>query len=306
MKGSTIATFACVCAGTAQGFVVQTPLIQTAHAVSRAARVPVAGARALQMSPQSEVFEKYGHLKGAKVTPVSETMTKFCQLYTKPILPQYRTLANELLQSTHLTIMDARYKYDAVFAFGLHAFYYRTMSGYPGETEKDEIFAGIVNALNLNLEQIVKDAVAMEEWAKASTEEEISAAAIGEGDSTLAQVAREVKDNKFYLYSRIWCMGLIQALELANTEVTEEKLVKLLNQIGFPSEKPKQDLEQYKDTIEKVESAEQLYREIEIREKKKMAERLEEKARRALAAAQAAENGEEAEEKTKTEAAPTL
>ncbi|KAG5188183.1 thylakoid formation protein-domain-containing protein [Tribonema minus] len=240
-------------------------------------------------APDTPGAKRFGDLSGKEVKTVSASMTRFCEQYKRPILPQYRTIVNDLIQSTHLTLVDARFKYDAVFALGLHGIYFRLLKSYPGEGEAQTIFDALTNCLDLESASIASDAESLSTWAKSASEADLVAALKGEGDSQLASIARAAKDDEFYLYSKMWGLGLIQMMEGAGIETTQEKVVELVEYVGFPVAKVKQDLVQYKDVLEKALQAEQLFKEIEIREKKKMAERLEEKAKRALAQAQAAD-----------------
>lgn len=240
-------------------------------------------------APDTPLSRRFGSLKGKNVKPVSESMRQFCEAYPKPILPQYRTLVNDLIQSTHLTTVDARFKYDAIFGHGLHSVFYKLMKAYPGEGEKDKLFKALVSSLDLDPAQLAADSEALASWAKSASEADLAAALKGEGDSQIATVAKGAKQDEFYMYSKMWGIGLIQLMENCGIELSDEKLESLITNFGLPAGKAKQDLQQYKDILEKSAAAEQLFKEIEIREKKKMADRLEAKAKAALEAASKAE-----------------
>ena len=87
----------------------------------------------------------------------------------------------------------------------------------------------------------------------------------------------------------MWGFAIVRLMEKAGMDLNPDTIGDLVEGLGFPVAKAKQDIIQYKDTMEKAAQAEQLFREIEIREKKKMAERLERKAQVAMDAAKAAE-----------------
>eukprot|EP00611_Tribonema_gayanum_P024275 TRINITY_DN531_c0_g3_i1.p1 TRINITY_DN531_c0_g3~~TRINITY_DN531_c0_g3_i1.p1 ORF type:complete len:316 (-),score=100.65 TRINITY_DN531_c0_g3_i1:36-926(-) len=244
--------------------------------------IPARASQVTMSDPDTPLVKRFGSLKGRDVKPVSESMMSFCKCYPKPILPQYRTLVNDLIQSTHLSVVDARFTYDAVFATGLHGIFFKLMRSYPGEGEEKVIFDCLMNCIDLDPAQVTADAEGLISWAKSASEADLEAAMKGEGSSALAAVANAAKDDEFYLYSKNWGLGLILIMEAAGVETSEEKMEHFVALLGFPAGKAKQDLLQYKEVLEKTAQAEQLFKEIEIREKKKMADRLEEKARRAL------------------------
>lgn len=49
----------------------------------------------------------------------------FFQQYKKVVLTQFRTIVTEYLQSTHLTVYDARFKYDPLFGVGFYTSFMR-------------------------------------------------------------------------------------------------------------------------------------------------------------------------------------
>ena len=58
------------------------------------------------------------------VKTVSETVADFYKAYPQPpVMPMYRTFLIDSLTSTHIALVDARFKYDAVFALGLQEYF---------------------------------------------------------------------------------------------------------------------------------------------------------------------------------------
>ncbi len=112
----------------------------------------------------SPLFRRFGNLKGKNVKTVSESIEDFCQLYTKPILPQFRTTVNEILVINHLYKVNARFKYSPVYAYGLHSTFFKLLSLYPGEGVLIQILDAIVQSINLDLEQFHKDVEKVENW----------------------------------------------------------------------------------------------------------------------------------------------
>merc|ERR1712113_646143 len=94
------------------------------------------------------------------------------------------------------------------------------------------------------------------------------------------------------LYSFPFSVGLFRVMEIAGVEVNKANAEEWGKALEIsPLAKLTSDLETYKLNKDKLQQAEEMIREVEIREKKKLAERLEEKAKK-LAAKAAAKKGE--------------
>jgi hypothetical protein len=116
----------------AAGAVLRVPALQ-------AATIPTESQASVAAPVDSPVYKRFGSLKGKAVRTVSESMIEFSKLYKRPVLPQYRILVNELIQSTHLTVVDARFQNDAMLSYGFSTFFWRLMTGYPAEGEADKV-----------------------------------------------------------------------------------------------------------------------------------------------------------------------
>merc|ERR1712232_4020 len=111
--------------------------------------------------------------------------------------------------------------------------------------------------------EVDAEAAEVAAWAQGKTREDIASALRGEGDSTLAQVANDVMED--------WvgtCLGKPHYTACADSDL-------YFKQKG------------------KLDMMETMMKEIEIREKKRMADRLEAKAEMALLAAEKAEKMQE-------------
>jgi len=67
----------------------------------------------------TEFARRFGHRAGMKVPTVSDSMTKFTADLDQPINALYRNYVTDLVATTHLTVVDARWSYDAVWALGM-------------------------------------------------------------------------------------------------------------------------------------------------------------------------------------------
>ena len=67
----------------------------------------------------TEFARRFGDRAGAKVKTVSESMTEFTAHLDQPINALYRNFVTDLVATTHLTVVDARWSYDAVWALGM-------------------------------------------------------------------------------------------------------------------------------------------------------------------------------------------
>jgi hypothetical protein len=91
----------------------------------------------IKWAPSKEFFELYGFKNNTERYKRKTMNVKmdFYSSYTKPILPQYKTFIADIMSMAFIQSVDARYKYDALHAFGLCTQYYTIMKGYALQEE---------------------------------------------------------------------------------------------------------------------------------------------------------------------------
>jgi Thylakoid formation protein len=91
--------------------------------------------------PSKEFFEKFAfqNMTEKYKRKVMDVKIDFYGAYRKPILPQYKTFIADLMAMTFIQSVDARYKYDALHAFGICTQYYTIMKGYALQDEVREV-----------------------------------------------------------------------------------------------------------------------------------------------------------------------
>lgn len=235
---------------------------------------------------------------------VSQTIQEFEEGYKRPIITLWRSPLNDMLQTTHLSVVNADYKYDPFFAYGFLELMDLIMSSYPVPAEGDKITDALISALDFEPATIRADRAAIQTWVEGKTEADCLAAAGAGSGSPVADAAAIVKGraNPDYFHTRPGNVGLLTLMDKVGVKADKESIERWAAAFGY-RERPVSNmsglLKEYQD---KIANAMQMIKAMEIREKKRMADALEEKAKAAQAKAEAASSS--SADKASGDAAP--
>eukprot|EP00599_Poterioochromonas_sp_BG-1_P005040 CAMPEP_0173148656 /NCGR_PEP_ID=MMETSP1105-20130129/9853_1 /TAXON_ID=2985 /ORGANISM="Ochromonas sp., Strain BG-1" /LENGTH=311 /DNA_ID=CAMNT_0014063359 /DNA_START=352 /DNA_END=1287 /DNA_ORIENTATION=+ len=224
-----------------------------------------------------EFFEKM-MLRPKKVRrTLMEAKIDFYSEYRTPILPQYKTFITEFLTVLLLQVEDATYEYDALHAFGICTHYYTIMKGYPLEDEIDLIFNALAKALKFDPVRLRDDAKRILTYVQQTplSGEELLNAEEGE----LAPIFNNVRSNRYFKYCDTWGVGLARVMELKGVEPNMDAFnIWGRNLKNVYASRFLDSWVEFSSDQVKMQGVEAMQKQILIREKRRAADRLEEKA----------------------------
>lgn len=239
----------------------------------------------------TDFAKKYAHLVGADVKTVGEAFAEFTAELGFSVNALYKNMVTDIVGTTHLIAVNARFTRDPVWCLGIMTALDLLLKNYPEKDVAAKIVSSLFKCIGMDEAEVREQAKTIEDWAKGKSKDEIEAA-IGAADSSnpIGAVAATIKADEFWMYSRYFGLGLVRIMDLAGVEMDKDEVYPIMEnwmteKLGRPSLTACNDSDMYFKVRAKLDMMETMMKEIEIREKKRMAERLEDKAEAAIRAA---------------------
>jgi len=246
--------------------------------------------RAVEYQPgaaQTPFAERFAHLKGAPVKTVGEAFATFTSILGTPVNALYKNMMTDIVGTTHLTVVNARFARDPIWSLGMVAALDLLLKNYPDVDNRGKIVSSLFQAVELDESVIREEAKVMKEWISGKSKDDVLSALKGEVDSPFKNAVVNAKDDKYWMYSRFFGIGLVALMEDVEVEMNADEVYPVMedwmkNGLGKSHFTACSDSDTYFKIKSKLDMMETMMKEIEIREKKRMAQRLEEKAEAAI------------------------
>jgi len=236
---------------------------------------------------QTPFADRFRHLKGSNVKTVGEAFASFTAICGTPINALYKNMMTDIVGTTHLTVVNARFVRDPIWSLGMISSLDLLLKNYPDVENRERIVSSLFQAVELTEADVRAEAALMKEWMTGKSKEDVLAALSGETDSPFKSAVVAAKGDEYWMYSRFFGIGLVAIMDEVGVEMNADDVYPVMeewmkNGLGKSHFTACSDSDTYFKIKGKLDMMETMMKEIEIREKKRMAQRLEEKAEAAI------------------------